>query len=191
MRTILLSALLLTNAGCVRAAPRPQSAAQVPEARAEPPLSQCTAGDPDARLGTQAEHPADELVARGTGVDAYQREAGIWLSAAPVMVNEDFDFATAMAMPGIGAAIAAGKRKSSNEQRAAELGAFTLPKEVTDRLEALRGCGIHRWGLLWNGREPALLIITDRFDASGKLVESKSASHPIEALHGPKVWLAP
>ncbi len=192
-RLTLLSYALPVLIACAATPSTPRT----PVSRVEPgpaPQSAPTPTCPEATnglsLGTLAEHPSSELVqSRGTGVEAYRLESGVWLANAPILVNEEFDFASAMALGLVGAGLAAGKRKQNNERRASELASLTLPSEVVAELERLRPCSVHRWGLLWGGAKPALLIVSESFDAHGRLIGSKVATHPADALSDVKVWL--
>ncbi len=194
-RLTLLSCVLSTLAACAATPPTPQapvSRAAPSPAPQTPQTPACPEGATGLSLGTLAEHPSSELVrSRGTGVEAYRLESGVWLANAPILVNEDFDFATAMALGPVGSGLASGKRKKDNEQRAIELASLTLPSEAVAELERLRQCGMHRWGLLWGGAKPALLIVSERFDAQGKLIDNRVATHPADALSQVKTWLGP
>jgi len=94
----------------------------------------------------------------GTKLDAYQREAGVWLQQAPVLVNRDFDFALSMSLEdGLGAGLAAAKRREGNTEAAVQLGEVALSAELVAELNALRGCGQHVYFVLWGSAEEATL----------------------------------
>ncbi len=165
---------LVAVMGCAHgltSTPSAQKAAE-PEAHAAPTPAPCERGSPAAALPRTAElSSADLIVKYGTGLDPYQRQDALWLPHAPVMVNEDFDFGIAMTLDGIGAGIAAKKRQDGNAKSARELANLTLADGEAERLDALRGCGVHVYGVIWTkdgGRE--LRVITDVFGVDGKLV---------------------
>jgi hypothetical protein len=65
-------------------------------------------------------------------LDVYFRQDGAWLSKAPILVNEDFDFMLASSLEdGVGAGLAAMKRKQNNEKRVKELAALALSVAAT------------------------------------------------------------
>jgi hypothetical protein len=150
---------------------------------------QCPKGDAQASLGERSD--AEILKQLGTGLDAYRLQDGVWLAHAPVLVNEDFDFAVAMSLEGIGAGIAAKKRMDDNAAKAAELAATELPAEAARALSELRACGLHRWGMLWGGKEPTLTIVTDMYDAHGKRVSTEETKVAVVALSASSAWISP
>ncbi len=97
-RLTLLSCALHILVACAATPATPRT----PASRAEPgpaprshPRPACPEATNGLSLGTLAEHPSSELVlSRGTGVEAYRLESGVWLANAPILVNEDFDFAS-------------------------------------------------------------------------------------------------
>lgn len=116
----------------------------VPQAEALPPLASASA--------------AAIISDRGTKLDAYQREGGVWLEHAPVLMNRDFDFALSMSLEGgVGAGLAAAKRREGNTEAAVTLREAQLSPELTKELDALRGCGQHVYFVLWGPADEATL----------------------------------
>ena len=126
------------------------------------PTSKCPALPPLVELSSE-----QVIVQHGTGVDPYWLEGGVWLRGLPVLINEDFDFAVAMGMEGIGPGIAAAQRKGDNEQKANDLHEVELAAGVLDRIEELRTRGVHVFFVLW-GKEQALLRLVVEEDAGCK-----------------------
>jgi hypothetical protein len=124
----------------------------------------------------------------GTGVDGYDRTDAVWLPHAPVAINRDFDFATAMTLD-IGAGIAAQKRKRENEQVAAQLSGLALDDSMRARLDELRACGVHAYVLLWGPSDAVdLRIAADRFAAGGKLTAHVVLQRGTRPLDGDGSW---
>jgi hypothetical protein len=93
-----------------------------------------------------------------------------------------------MSLDTIGAGIAAKQRLERNNARATDLAGVVLSAQDRQSLDALRACGIHRWGLLWEGAKPALHIVTDHYDATGKLTNTEQLELPAAALNAPDIW---
>jgi hypothetical protein len=134
------------------------------------PKRRCSLGTPDAALPATEELPSAAVVQKiGTGLDEYQLEGGAWLPAAPVIVNEDYDFATATALGPIGAGIAARKRMDQNQEVALDLRNVALDPYERERLDALRACGVHVYGVVWTkGSVRELRIVRDVFERKGE-----------------------
>jgi hypothetical protein len=91
-----------------------------------------------------------------------------------VLVNEDFDFAIAMSMEdGVGAGLAAAKRKENNQKRARELAELRLGPALDARLEKLCACGRDVYFVLW-GREGKIKMVMDGQGAPG-IVDGEGA----------------
>jgi len=105
----------------------------------------------------------------GSGLDPYQLEGGVWLEHAPVLINEDFNFALAMGMEGIGAGIAAAQRTADNEKKAKALEGVQLSTQTLARLEELRRRGAHAFFVLW-GQEKVVLkfVVEEGVGCGGK-----------------------
>lgn len=166
---VLLLAFALPAAACAHTSPpalrtSPGKATVEPSSTAAPPAARC---DPPKLT------PAQYIAQHGTALDRYQIEGGVWLPHAPVLVNRDFDFALAMGMEGgIGAGLAAAKRKKENEARAAELAEVVLSKEAEAKLEELRCRGTHVYFVLWDEAEPVLRAVVDDGVRPGRLVNT-------------------
>jgi hypothetical protein len=107
-------------------------------------------------------------------LDQYHRQDGVWLSHAPVLVNEEYDFALAMSMEdGLGAGIAAAKRKQNNQKRAQELSDFRLGAALDIKLEALCACGRDVYFVLW-GRDAKIKMVLEG-EGSPRILESDGA----------------
>jgi hypothetical protein len=118
-----------------------------------------------------AETPAQLIERHGTVLDAYHRESGVWVTHAPALVNEDFDFAIAMGLEGgMGAGLAAAKRKENNQKRAAALVDLRLPADVELQLTQLRCRGMHVYFVLWGGDNAALTLV---LDVEGDVAQSR------------------
>ena len=162
----LLLAIFSLNA-CAHTPPSAQSPASLRASSEAPTVKpRCDLGTAEAALPSMAELPSEALIAKyGTGLDAYQRQDGVWLPQAPVLVNEDFDFAVAMSLEAIGAGIAAKKRIDGNAKSAGELSNVTLADGEREKLDALRACGVHVFGVIWTkGEARELRVVTDLFD---------------------------
>ena len=189
MQKFLVLTLLLATA-CATRSPSAATTTPAPPAQATKPA--CEIGEPEAQLGTAAQRPASELVATlGTGIDPYHRQDGQWLARAPVMVNEPFDFAQAMGLGAVGAGLAAATRQKNNHARAEQLASQELSAEAARHVDALRACGIHRWVLAWGTGESAEThLITERYDATGKRVETREKVLPGELAFDDATWLS-
>lgn len=178
MRPLLL---LLLLGGCAHAPVAP------------PPSSPVVAPSPAPRTSACALPPLSELSSAalierdGTQLDRYQLEGGVWLERAPVLVNQDFDFGTAMGLGGMGAGIAAGKRKQANEANAAALQGLKLGAENAARLDALRAQGTHVFFVLWGAEEALLRMVVE--DACAK--DAKKAQVVEGAPKASDAWRAP
>jgi hypothetical protein len=117
-----------------------------------------------------ASAPAAAVISeRGTALDAYQREGAVWLERAPVLVNRDFDFALSMSLEGgVGAGLAAAKRREGNTEVAVLLREVALSPELTAELDALRSCGQHVYFLLWGPAEQAALRLVGEVAGVGQ-----------------------
>jgi hypothetical protein len=154
--------------------------------------STCLVGDPKAALGNVADRPSTAIVQElGTGLEAYRLQGGAWLAAAPVLVNEDFDFGAALGLGAIGAGLAAKQRADHNAIHARELAATRLSDSDRQALDALRACGLHRWALLWEGSNPVLHVVTDEYDLQGKLKRSAVVELPASAMASGELWRTP
>ena len=132
------------SAGQPPIAARASTCSGVAQGKALPPLSSASAA------AIVSDH--------GSTLEAYQREGGVWLERAPVLVNRDFDFALAMSLEGgVGAGLAAAKRREGNSEVALALRDRQLAPALVGELDALRGCGQHVYFLLWGGQEEAAL----------------------------------
>jgi hypothetical protein len=122
----------------------------------------------------------------GTILDTYQREGGVWLERAPLLINEDFDFALAMSLEGgVGAGLAAAKRKENNAKKAVTLANFTAPPALQQRLAELRCCGVHVYFVLWGADSAVLRTVAD-------VPGDREASRVIDATAHPRDdWTAP
>jgi hypothetical protein len=118
--------------------------------------------------------PAERIAKHGSVLDAYHRQDGVWLPHAPVLVNEDFDFAQAMAMEdGIGAGLAAMKRQQNNQERAEQMRDLQFDAELNERIEQLRCCGMDVYFLLWGeeGKVQMVLDVEGADNANSRVVE--------------------
>ncbi len=165
-----LALTVVAGVGCAHNAPRatPPATQLAPSKVVELPPA-CERGTRAAALPPLAEMSAADVAAKyGTGLDAYQRQDGVWLAGMPVIVNEDFDFATSMALDAIGAGIAARKRIDANAKSASELAGLRLAAGEAERLDALRACGVHVYGVIWTkGEVRELRVVTDVFGVEG------------------------
>jgi hypothetical protein len=144
-----------------------RSAAQSPVAAQAPITSPCAAG-------AQVSH-AERIAKHGTALDTYQLQDGVWLPHAPVLVNEPFDFVLAMGMEGgIGAGLAASKRKKNNQKRAEALHELRFDDAMSALLEELRCCGNEVYFLLW-GTEGIIRMVVDK-EGEGKVVDGAQAA---------------
>jgi hypothetical protein len=110
---------------------------------------------------------AERIAKDGTVLDLYFRQDGVWLSGAPIMVNEEFDFMLATTMEdGMGAGLAAAKRKQSNEKRAKDLGTLALSERAREHLEQLRCCGREVYFVLWG--PSTLKVVVDHNGEVGR-----------------------
>jgi hypothetical protein len=127
------------------------------------------------------ELPAAELMRQhGTVLDAYQITDGAWLDHAPVLINEDFDFALAMGMEGgVGAGLAAAKRKENNARKAAALSGVVASSELQRRLAELRCCGVHVYFLLWGAQSASLRTVVDVPGDTARRRELEGAARPL------------
>ena len=133
----------------VQHAPAPPVAMPAPSLRSAP---SCIASRPNH---------AERIAAQGSVLDQYHRQDGVWLAHAPVLVNEDFDFALAMSMEdGLGAGLAAVKRKENNQKRAQELADLRLGAELDAKLEELCDCGRDVYFVLW-GRDGKMKMVLE------------------------------
>jgi hypothetical protein len=108
---------------------------------------------------TEATTP--ELLAKyGSTFEAYQREGGSWL-ALPVMVNEEFDFAIASAMEGIGPGVAAAKRVSNNEEKTRALAEVRLSDELLAGIDLMRRHGSAAYLVLWGSGSAKLRLVVE------------------------------
>jgi hypothetical protein len=83
------------------------------------------------------------------------------ICAAAALVNEEFDFMLAMSMEdGLGAGLAAAKRKENNQKRAGELAELRLGGALEAKLEELCACGRDVYFVLW-GREGKIKMVLD------------------------------
>jgi hypothetical protein len=169
LRPWLLSAALLGCAHPQRQAPhaenlqaaRPSAPERVPAAR-EPEREPCA-------LPTLGEASSEELVAQlGTRLEPYQREGGAWLPNAPVLVNQNFDFAMALAMGPVGAGLAAGKRKEANQRKVSALAEMVLSADTLAQLDALRAQGVHAYLVLWGAEDAVLRLVMERARQCGR-----------------------
>lgn len=131
--------------------------------------------------------PSAELIRRqGTVLDPYQLEGGVWLEHAPVVLNEDFDFALAMGMEGgVGAGLAAARRKENNTRKAESFSARELAPALRARLEELRCCGVHVYFVLWGAESAALRTV---IDISGDTAQSRVVEGAARPLAGEDGW---
>lgn len=130
------------------------------------------------------------IAAHGTGQETYALTGAAWLPGAPVAVNEDYDFATALGLEA-GAGIAAGKRLRANRDKAASLAGFALAKKTLAALDAARARGVHVYVILWGPAEAAeARVVTDRFDRQRHLVRSTSTALSARPLTGTEGWSA-
>jgi hypothetical protein len=166
------------------------SAAPVPSAAQASPKPACDVGDADAALGSLLARPSADIIARlGSAIESYRLQDGVWLEGAPVIVNEPFDFGTAMGLGTVGAGLAAATRQKNNALRAEKLKTGTLPPEAASYLDELRACGLHRWALLWGGDTPELLIVTEQYDAAGSRVTSVQRALSPDAAFSAGSWV--
>lgn len=114
-------------------------------------------------------------------LDIYVRQDGVWLPKAPILVNEDFDFALATAMEdGVGAGLAAAKRKQNNEKRAKSLSPLVLSDVATARIEALRCCQREVYFVLWG--PSTLKVVVDHPGEMGRgLIAEKDVGGEMDA----------
>ena len=195
VRVILVCLVVLLSAGCaharsgrVQAVRREQT-----EAGRRPHAARVECQSGSVPLPPVADASSENLVAdRGTGLEAYVFEGGAWLPHAPMLVNEEFDFAIAMQMDGIGAGLAARKRMDNNARKAAALGDLKLPAAVAEQLDELRACGKHAFFVLWGPASGATLkLVVDRGGADGSLkggVVNEGSARPVTAEGG---WAEP
>jgi hypothetical protein len=183
----ILSSFLLASA-CVTAPRATPSHARVED---DPVQASCQLGDLGADLRSSAQEPAPLVLRRlGSGVDPYRLQDGVWLSHAPVMVNEPFDFAQAMGLGAIGAGLAAANRQKHNRERAEQWSARELSPQAVRHLDALRACGILRWVLLWDAGEKAEThVVTERYDPQGQRLETRERVIAGDAAFAEATWL--
>jgi hypothetical protein len=153
-------------------------------ARAPAPIA-----EPAAECVLPLEPPSSELIRQhGTILDPYQLEGGVWLDRAPVLVNEDFDFALAMGMQGgVGAGLAAARRKENNAQKAVALAVVAASPALQRQLAALRCCGVHVYFVLWGADGAVLRTVADVPGESATSRVFESAARP---LRGDASWTA-
>jgi hypothetical protein len=114
-----------------------------------------------------ARTPAERIAKDGTVLDLYFRQDGVWLPNAPILVNEDFDFMLVTTMEdGVGAGLAAAKRKQSNEKRAKVLAGVALGEVETQRIGELRCCGREVYFVLWG--PSTLKVVADHAGELGR-----------------------
>jgi hypothetical protein len=115
----------------------------------------------DAGIGacpsSQHIHPASSSANLGERV--YELTDAVWLEHAPIAVNEPFDFAMGLTGDAMGAGIAAGQRKRSNEAKSQQMATVALSATTRSRLDALQSCGIRAYGLLWGRPESVILKV--------------------------------
>ncbi len=184
LRQSLSLTLVLALASCAhRPALAPPSAAQPPVAATPscvplPPLSAA---------------PSEALVAHhDASLTPYQLEGGRWYAGA-ILLNEDFDFATAMSMNGIGAGLAAHKRMANNEAKREALQSVSLSPPLLERLSALRDGGTHVFFLLWGPAESAslTLIVDSVSDCHHSGITAGASVGRTRNIAGESGWAAP
>lgn len=123
------------------------------------PERACASTAQGAPLPLYAAASAAQLISdHGTRLEAYQSEGGVWLAKAPVLVNREFDFALAAGVEGgVGAGLAAAKRREGNDQVAVLLRELSLTSELVRELDSLRACGVHVYFVLWGPAEESVL----------------------------------
>lgn len=104
---------------------------------------------------------ADLIAQRGTKIEPYQLEGGAWLAHAPVLINQDYDFAAALSLGPVGAGLAAGKRLEANRRKADALDAVDLPPELGQCIDNLRAAGVHAFFILWGSESASLRLALD------------------------------
>jgi hypothetical protein len=156
----MLLALVPLAAGCAHSS-QSTRAARDGSARAS-----AQQAPPCARDATATTH-AERITKQGSVLDLYFRQDGVWLSKAPILVNEDFDFMLATTMEdGVGAGLAAMKRKQSNERRAKELAPLALSDAASARIAELHCCKREVYFVLWG---PSMLrVVVDHVGEPGR-----------------------
>jgi hypothetical protein len=147
--------------GCAHSAPSTPQGARGASARSSAQEAPTCARD--ATATTQAER----ITKQGTELDLYFRQDGVWLSKAPILVNEDFDFMLASSMEdGVGAGLAAMKRKQNNEKRAKELASLALSASASARIAELHCCKREVYFVLWG--PSTLRVVVDHVGEVGR-----------------------
>lgn len=174
----LTTCLLLLASACAHAPSAASSAAPGPTSE---PAAACTF--------PREPPPAALIDQHGTILDAYQREGGVWLERAPILINEDFDFTLAMGLEGgVGAGLAAVKRTENNAHKAAALNAIAAPPQLQQRLAELRCCGVHVYFVLWGAESATLRTV---LDVPGDTARSRVIEGATRSLAGEAGWTAP
>lgn len=187
-QTILLPLSLC--AGCAATMPSPLAAS--PDTSPAERPARCSTDSAGLSVPPLDREPAAAVIARlGTGLPRYDRTDAEWLPHAPVAVNEDFDFATAMSLDTIGAGLAAAKRKRDNRAKAEALASVSLSRETRASLDRLRRCGTHLYALLWGPTEASTLrLVIDRFAADGSRSDYTVLEQGTRGIEGPGGWKA-
>lgn len=112
-------------------------------------------------------------------VGSYAAQDAAWVRGQPIVVNRDFDFATAFALD-VGAGVAAAKRQKENGELAAKLASLDsidsqalLQAQCASRQDAcarFSGYSIRLFGLLYGQRAACLRVVLEFVDADGALV---------------------
>jgi hypothetical protein len=173
------------EAAVTNVAPVQESSSAAPTSAASPSprVSPCPALPPFSQASSA------QLIERyGTGLDRYQREGGIWLASLPILINEDFDFASAMMLKGIGPGIAAGKRLANNRKKAELLAAVALSPALLARLDALRAQGIHAFWVLWGADKAKLRLVVDEGLTCAEHKRTMLSEGEAQAFDGPDGW---
>lgn len=113
-----------------------------------------------------------------------------------MLINEDFDFALAMTMDGIGAGLASQQRKARNASKREALSKHTaLGANVRAELDALRSAGFHAFFLLWGSRENAQLkLVVDPLAGCPEPTRtrmpttSRMLDGPVKPVEGEQGW---
>jgi hypothetical protein len=140
--------------------------------------------------------PASELDAEQT-FGSYAGRDAAWVSRCRLAVNREFDFGLAVGLPGVGAGIAAGKRKQENRTLAESLTTFARCDMERTLSEAMALCGERCAGLSDSTINlAALLFGSERARLRLVLESARSGRQPIRIVYisdelataGPKSW---
>jgi hypothetical protein len=138
-----------------------------------------------------SELPSLDLSAR---FDEYLVRDAAWVPGLPLAINRDFDFALAMSLDGIGAGIAAKKRRDANLELAQRLsGVAPLDHDALLQAlcaaspaacERLAGARVRIYGLLFGEHDARLQVVLEVAAAKLEpaLYQVVTEAHPVETF---------